>query len=153
MFWDIANKNKILEESIKYIANSLIKNLHNNEASTIGVSSSINCSKIKLSVCKALGEKVKLKGLNVKIIDLEEKNSDIKNLKNLITEEKSKNNIIFVNIPPIPLFADSIEYSKICDRIVLLERYRYSSYKNYEETLARIKAHGVKLEGVITYGN
>lgn len=151
-------KNKFMErndkfqESIGYIANYLIRLCENSDGNVIGISSSRECKEEKLDICRILNKEINKKGLNSKLIDSEREGIGIsKNLEEVLTKERTKNDLIIVNIPSIPAYADGVEYAQKCDILLLLERYMYSTYKDYEETLIRLKAYGIKPDGVITY--
>ncbi len=139
-------------ESIKYISNSIIKISQDGNGNVIGLSSSRPEKQYKLLFCKEIEEKIKEKNLKVKFLDFENKNDKIDCVKSFINKEKENNDIVFVNIPSVSFFADSVEYAKLCDRVILLEKYMYSTYKDYEESIIRLKSFGVRLEGVIAYG-
>lgn len=140
-------------ESIRYIANRLIRLAQGGNGNVIGISSSRYYGEERKAICEFLNKEITKKNVNSKLIDVE--NGNIKTpqkLEHLLTEEKEKNDIIIVNIPPIPYIADSVEYAKRCDMTLLLEKYMYSTYKDYEEAIIRLKSYGIKLEGVLTYG-
>ncbi len=154
MFGMNVKKENEFIESIRYIVNRLIMLSQAENCNVIGISSSRDCGREKYNICEILSKEIKRKNFNSTLIDTE--TGDIQTpqkLEDLLTEEREKNDIIIINIPPVPIIADSVEYAKKCDIMLLLEKYMYSTYKDYEEAVIRIKSYGIRLEGVVTYGN
>lgn len=58
---------------------------------------------------------------------------------------------IIFNLPPVKVAAMSVAYAKLCECTLLIERYGYSNYQAYEDTLLSFKQHGICIGGVITY--
>lgn len=78
-------------------------------------------------------------------------NASAKEVSSKIDEQSKNADIVLVNIPPVIFMADAVKYAKACGRVILFERYTYSKYKDYEDTLIELKRYGVKIEGVVTY--
>lgn len=161
------NLKRSCKESIKYIANSLVRLSQDGNGNVIGVSSSRICKGSKESICKKICKEIQDKGINLMFINIdgeksEKKDDNLKNidandilakeLEKLLNEQREKNDMVIVNIPSVAFVADGVEYSRICGRVVLLEKYMYSTYKDYEESLIRLKSHGVRIDGVVAYG-
>ena len=162
------NMKESFKESVKYIANSLIELSKNDSGNVIGISSSraemVSRGKICENICCEISNKVENTAFinigsgepgktNNKLKEICKKDMPISELQEIINKEKKDRDIVIVNIPSIVYTADGVEYAKLCDRVVLLEKYMYSTYKDYEEALIRLKAHGVKIDGVIAYEN
>ncbi len=58
--------------------------------------------------------------------------------------------LALVSIPPVRLFTESLDCLSLTDGAVLLERYGYTGYKAYEETLWRMEQKGVQVLGLLT---
>lgn len=166
------NKKEKLAQSIKYISNYLVNLARDDVGNVIGITSSLPYKNSKLEICKGICNSVKDTDHKLAFIDVDlgsgknQKDSDygtdnfkkiylskynIDDFSKLIKENKQNYNIIIVNIPPISVMAESIQYAKVCGRVVLLERYMYTTYREYEETLIKLKTQGVKIDGVVTY--
>ena len=150
------SRNK-LNESIKYIANSLVRLSQDGNGNVIGVSSSRECDNAKRDICEKICREIKNKDIKVEFVDAEEgenlgESMTAKELVHLLQDKREKNDIVLVNVPSVAFVADGVEHAKICGRLVLLEKLMYSTYKDYEETLIRLKAHKVRIDGVVAYG-
>lgn len=155
------------QESIKYIANSLLRISEDGNGNVIGISSSRFCRESKSDICEKVCEQIHDKGVDITLVDIDPRelpnkkdnfnkickdNMSIKELDVLLSEQREKNDIVIVNIPSVVFSADSVEYASVCGRVILLERYMYTTYKGYEEALARLNSYGVRIDGVVTYG-
>lgn len=158
------------QESYKYIANTLIDVYQKDRKKVFSFTSSSMSQKAGLEVVKKISNQISEKGLNSLIIqawisdkkditevsDIKEKSlltfNDLtpSELKKIIVEEQDDYDFILVLIPSVILKADALEYTKFCDKNILIEKYMYCYYSSYEETLLRLKNAGVKPYGVIT---
>ncbi len=162
------DRNQKLLQSYKYVANSIIEIKNTNSYNVIGISSSLNYKESKYIAVKNVYNQLIDKGLDALLINAELepesnslvnkkgkiwefKNLNVNDMKNIILEEKEKRDLILINIPPILIMADALEYSKLCDSIILLERYSYSKYRDYENTIAQLNDNNINISGVITY--
>lgn len=67
----------------------------------------------------------------------------------LVDECKKKFDKIFVVVPTVIVYADALEYAKICANVILVEKYMRSKYSEYENTLDVLKNVGINICGVI----
>lgn len=78
-------------------------------------------------------------------------NVGFKNLENVLKENHDKYDIIFVMLEPVNVFADALGCAKLCDSIIMIERYLYSKYNEFEKSLVYLKDNDINIDGVITY--
>lgn len=57
--------------------------------------------------------------------------------------------LALVSAPPVHLFTESLDCLALTDGTVLLERYGYTGYRAYEETLWRLEQKGVPVLGLL----
>lgn len=168
----IFNRNSIdnKKESYKYVANTLIDLYHKEEKKVFSFTSSSMTQTSCLEILEIFCNHIRKKNLEVLIIQAcipENKTSpevsdhkdksllkfnDLSSdeLKEIIIEHQEKYDLILVLIPSVILKADALEYAKVCDRTILIEKYMYCYYSNYEETLLHLANSGIKPQGVIT---
>ena len=155
------------EESIKYIANSILRISEDGNGNVIGISSSRFCKESKSNICEKVCEQIHNKGIDITLVDIDPRdrsnkkdsfnrickdNISIRELDVLLSEQREENDIVIVNIPSVVFSADSVEYASVWGRGILLEKYMYTTYNGYEEALTRLNSYGVRIDGVVTYG-
>lgn len=165
----IARKQERRKQGYKYISNAIIKMCEEDNISPIGITSSIDKSTQKYDICRNICIEICENGRNVVLINADMRFNQSKNIKSyhegfreislvdfkvselrcILKEEKDKGDIIIVNIPPVIVLADALEYAKVCENILLIERYSYSKYKDYEKTILLLKRSEVVISGAI----
>lgn len=171
MYYNLNKKEKLIY-SIRYISNCLMKLSEDGAGNVIGVTSSLPYKNSKIEICKKICNKIKDTQNKLMFIDIDLNFKDNKKIYekgnenfrevyllnwnsqevlDFIKKEKENYYIIIVNIPPVSIIEEAIEYAKTCGRVVLLERYMYTTYKEYEEILIKLKTQNIKIDGVITY--
>ena len=70
-------------------------------------------------------------------------------VKALLEEKKAQFDAVVLDIPPVMLFSEALEYARTADQLYLLERYRYTLYSHYEKTMALLRDSGLQVSGVI----
>ncbi len=160
-------------ESFHYTTNSLSALIEKSEGSVFAFTSTLSNQTLKLSVCRKLlkemtailGKKVLLLTIDLKqektppqkddpekCFDEEILLSETSNeLKSILEERKSKYDLIFLNLAPVNIFSAALESAKLCDGVILIERYSYTKYRNYEQSLLYLKENHVPITGVIPY--
>lgn len=78
-------------------------------------------------------------------------NVSLKNLENVLKENYDKYDVIFVMLEPVNVFADALSCAKLCDSIIMIERYLYTKYNKFEKSLMYLKNNDINVAGVITY--
>ena len=151
------------KESYKNIANNLICALKEEKKNVFAfVSSSCNLNEIVSCIGAEASKKVKALVVNV-CFDGEPKNSldskDVKiittsglaeNFENDLLKYKSEFDLILVSLNSILTKAEALEYAKVCEEIIIIEKCTECYYADYENMLAGFKAIGISPRGVIT---
>lgn len=168
------SKRQKLEESFKYIATCLSSFTQTGKTTIIGITSTLPYKTSKSIISRELALYVSKMGNSVTYVDIDTPKKSYKkaiirgensfeNFKELkainqnftqvwdTLQQQKEPNIIIINIPPLPLISQSIPYLKICDKVVLLERYLYTKYADYEDALIKLNTHRINLLGVVTY--
>lgn len=57
--------------------------------------------------------------------------------------------ILLVYLPPVHLFVNSLDCLSLCQGAVLLERYGYTPYHGFEETLWKLKERHLPVLGIV----
>lgn len=158
-------KANISDESFKYTSNSILRVLTDLDDKLIAFTSSSNeCS--YYDTLKKIFETLKLTEDKICVIysyinsgepNIKEAdcgNFIAENLKSgefrkLVDECKKKFDKIFVVVPTVIVYADALEYVKICANVILVEKYMRSKYSKYENTLDVLKNVGINICGVI----
>ncbi len=153
------------DESLKYTSNSILRMLPDLDDKLIAFTSSANeCS--YYDTLKKVFEILKLKEDKICVIysyinsgepNLREvdcghfvaENLKSGEFKKLVDECKKKFDKIFVVVPTVIVYADALEYAKICANVILVEKYMRSKYSEYENTLDVLKNFGINICGVI----
>lgn len=78
-------------------------------------------------------------------------NVNLKNLSNVLDENRDKYDVIFVLLEPVNIFAQSLNCARLCDSAIMIERYLYSKYKEFEKSLMYFAENNINVSGVITY--
>lgn len=159
-------------QSVMYAANRIVNLTDENNINVLSISSSIKDKNTETNIISDIVSQIIKLDKKVAFIDIsfsgeETKESNIdssdslykktivnpetKKLSLLIDELKNKYDIVIVNIPPVRIFANALQYAKICGNIILIERYLYSKHKNFQETLDLLKQNNVDIKGIITY--
>lgn len=73
------------------------------------------------------------------------------NVESFLNEHKDNYDYVFINVPPVTMAAMAIEYAKLADGLILIERYGCTKYSEYENSLFNLRQHSVDVLGVITY--
>lgn len=76
-------------------------------------------------------------------------NLDVNEIKGALKENKDLYSKIFINIPSVNTYSDALEIAKECGNIILIEKYSYSKYKNFEETIMNLKENNIKISAVV----
>ena len=155
----------ISDESFKYTSNSILRVLTDLDDKLIAFTSSSNeCS--YYDTLKKIFETLKLTEDKICVIYsyINSSEPNIKevgyghfvaeNLKpdefrKLVDECKKQFDKIFVVVPTVIVYADALEYVKICANVILVEKYMHSKYLKYENTLDVLKNVGINICGVI----
>lgn len=163
--------NKI-NQSYLYISNAILDTLNRREISVIGITSSFMDKKSKDIICENISSCICKKDRQVCLInsyiDINNKNyilneSKIENLKIIKTQninvnkleelidKESNNYLVMVSLPPINIFAEALEYAKICKNIILIEKYCHSKYSDFENTLYILNQNNISVLGIIPH--
>lgn len=168
----LKKRSKIIQkESYKYLANKIIRVYEKNNENLFGFTSSNNDFDFSNKILKRLVHNLSEKGLKVLFIESKIDNTDIHDVlftniseyqkfiktinlkpiefKKIINENKELYDIVIVSIPSTLIWADSLEYAKICENMILIEKYEYSYYSDYENLLLNFKEYDLKPIGVI----
>lgn len=57
----------------------------------------------------------------------------------------------FSGVKPVNMYADVLDELQNYDGVLLVEKYRYTKYKDFEKTLELLKSYNILIIGVITY--
>jgi|GEM_PF-6212955 len=162
-------KNEKKEQAVEFCAGNLTNLTQKENKKIFAVSTSTKNKNIKENVIESLSKTLSEDGKKVLIIKIgvngeqfcEQKDTlyPIINRENihpselleLLSVEKDEYDIIFVDIPPVILFAKAVEYAKHCDCVLLVEKYLYSKYMDFEKTLSVLNGQDVLVSGIITY--
>lgn len=167
------NNQEILTQSYIYVSNSIENIMQSSNIKSLAVTSSLPIKNEKLyacrNICRELGRNGKsvllinadiIPGQAVSISDIALKqnykevsctNINKKEFESLINKHQNDFDSIIINIPPVSIMADSLEYASSCGNVILLERYLYSKYSRYENTILMLKQSNVNICGVVTY--
>lgn len=129
------------KKSVDIICRNICKRICKKEIKTCLISANIDLSSNKCSLDETLDG-------NLKII--KSQNISSENLEKLISEEKSSSFVV-INLAPVNIFAQALEHAKICKNIILVEKYCYSKYKDFENTIDILKLNGVDILGIIAH--
>ena len=158
------NKNDSVNQSIKYIARFLVKNLEKTK-NVIGITGSYNNKKMKFSICKKICEEILEYKKSVCLLDADymlnnTEKFETKSLSSVIFDEVIQNeisnssfsyNIVIVNIPCILSNIISLDYLSSCNQIFLTERFMYTKYNDFENMLGKLKDSNLIVSGIISY--
>ena len=158
------NKEQKLEQSYIYLANTILNLNNNNNSKFICVTSSMENRMDKYLIAKNICNQIRKNGKNVLLlnVDTHYEKCDISNdmdingmsskkLKKVFDDNRDKYDIVLINVPSVRLFANTIECAKLCDGTIIVERYLYTKYKDFEDTILRLKENNIKIYGLITY--
>ena len=158
------NKKQKLEQSYIYVANTIYNVMNDKGSKIVCFTSSLSNKLDKYLILKNVHGKMLNNGKNVLFINTDEcvkDNSDVnfmnindcskKILQDVLNDNKDKYDMIMVNAAPVRLFANAVEYAKLCDSTIIMERYLYSRYSDYESTILKLNQNNVKISGVVTY--
>ncbi len=149
-------KNRIYnEENFKYLANNIIDISKNESKKIFCFTSSLSISNKKINdlyinVTQNIYKIILNKGIKIKIIDNSISKFDNIKLKEILKLDLESYDMIFVCISNVLQSSESFECAKICKNIILVEKYMYSYYKNYEKILFYLKNFNIIPRGVIT---
>lgn len=160
------------KESYKYLANKIISICEKEKIKILGVTSTNYSCGIQGRVLEKLHDIFLEKNLKVLVINslisckkstdkspsICSKNKNIitlenytaKKLNEFLQDNLNDYDIILVSIPSPLLWSEALEYSKVCKNVILIERYMYSLYKDYENLLFEFKNSDVSIKGVVT---
>lgn len=68
-----------------------------------------------------------------------------------LTQAKEQYEVIFFSLPPTYLSALSVEYAKLCDGVIMVERYGYTKQEHYVRNLETLKQYEIPVYGAISY--
>ncbi|MDR1628419.1 MAG: hypothetical protein LBR79_06580 [Oscillospiraceae bacterium] len=159
-------------QSYLYVSNAILDISANREINVIGMASSFTDKKGKDTICENVCENICKQGNKICLItadiDINDKNYDlnetagdgfkkiktqnisVNKLKELVEKEKN-NDLVIINLPPVNIFAQALEYAKICKNILLIEKYCHSKYDEFENTIDILKQNNIAVLGIITY--
>jgi hypothetical protein len=66
-----------------------------------------------------------------------------------LTEQAENYDIILVKLPPIQIFAQALEYAKVCRKVFLTVRYLYSTHKDIDRIMALSQNNQIDICGAI----
>ena len=150
----------IIEQQIKCVSKTLLNFAYESSPNTIfGITSSCDNKAMKFNFCKKILQEMKSEGKNVYMIDAdflcENNNPNVylcKSLDEINKTLKNQNeNFVILNMPCVLTNADTIDYSKFCNKIFMFERYCYTKYENYEKSILQFKVNNIKISGIVTY--
>ena len=161
-----------LAQSYLYVSNAVISILESKKIKVIGITSSLECEKANSIICENICKNICDKENKVCLIfaDLntdgkdskidESINGNLKTIKavninkseleGLIEREKDEFAVV-VSFPSPNVFAEALEYAKVCKNVLLVEKYCYSKYGDFENTLDILKQNGISPLGIIAY--
>jgi hypothetical protein len=159
-----------LYQSYLYISNAILDILKGREIKVIGMTSSFTDKKGKDIICENICKNICKKGNKICLIttgiDINNKNygldeaadSDFKKIKTqnisankleeLINKEKN-NALVLISLPPVNIFAEALEYAKVCKNILLVEKYCHSKYNEFENAIDILKQSNISALGII----
>lgn len=143
------------EENFKYLANNIIDISRNESKKVFGFTSSLSINNKKINdlyinIPKNIYEIILNKGIKIKLIDNSMLELDNIKLKENLDFDINNYDLIFVCISNILQNSESFECAKVCKNIILVEKYMYSYYKNYEKILFYLGQFNIIPRGVIT---
>ncbi|MBS5386555.1 MAG: hypothetical protein KHY31_04170 [Clostridiales bacterium] len=59
--------------------------------------------------------------------------------------------IEFIDLRPVNMYADVLQQLIQCDGTILVEKYRNTTYQEFEKTIELLKKFDIKVIGLITY--
>lgn len=77
------------------------------------------------------------------------RNIPLEQVRQLLEQKGAEYDVILLDIPPVMLFSDALEYARLADQLYLVERYRFTLYSRYEKTMALLRDAGIPAGGVI----
>ena len=161
-----------LNQSYLYISNSILDILKDKEIKVIGITSSFVDKRTKGIICENICKNICGKGDKVCLItayvDINNKNYNLheiveNNIKIIRTQNISENklqelidkekedSVVVVDLSPINIFAEALEYAKVCKNVILVEKYCHSRYDEFENTLDILKQSNINTLGIITH--
>lgn len=72
-------------------------------------------------------------------------------LADFLAGQKESVDIILLNVPPVRLFANALEYAGQADHLYLVEPVRRTVYSEFEKTVGLLESRGLKPSGTILY--
>ena len=163
-------KNAEIDESYKYTANALSDIITQKSKKIFAITSSCTREFYRL-VAENIFKKVVIENTRSLLIDVRIDNDrqefvgsvvqsgdkdkislvnvSKKTFRKIICDNEANYNTILAVIPPVILKADALEYAKVCKNVILIEKYMYSHYEDYENSLLQLKNTGINVEGVI----
>ena len=158
------NKKDSVNQSIKYIARFLVKNIEKSK-NIIGITGSYNNKKMKFSICKKICEEILEYKKSVCILDTDymlnnTEKFETKSLSSVVFDEvireeisnsSHSHDIVIMNAPCILSNVVSLDYLSLCNKIFLLERYMYTKYNDFENILGKLKDNNLVVSGIISY--
>lgn len=160
------------KQAIMYASNAIIDLLSRIDKNIIAVSSSIKDKEYRLHIMRNIASEIEGLGKKTALINIDFSNKtveedeidskgnlykrtvvnpSVKEFNLLVDELKNKYDVVIVNVPPIRVFSNALQYAKICENIILIEKYLYTRYNEFEETLDLLKQNYVNVLGIITY--
>lgn len=158
------NEKNSVDQSIKYIARFLVKNLEMSK-NVIGFTGSYDNKKIKFSICKKICEEILEYKKSICLLDADymlgkTEKFETKSLSSVVFDEiiqdeisnsSSSYDVVIVNIPCILSNIISLDYLSSCNKIFLIERCMYTKYNDFENMLGKLKDNNLIVSGVISY--
>lgn len=158
------------QQAFQYVVNRLLEFIDRDHKKIFAFSTSNSYKAQKDNITKALAELSQQKGKRVLYVQCDQLSSGtdsimlnteqgvdvlqeptVETLKLFLHENRSLYDMIILNLSPILYAAQASEYAKLSDGVFLLERYVYSQYSNYENTLLALKQQSISILGVIPY--
>lgn len=153
------------EQSIKYIARYFI-NLSRSGSKLIGITSSCNNKELQFFLCRKVCKEILYFNGSVVLIDTDKnilpRNSVFKiisinadkvdnEISTQILDTKTKYDLVLLNASSVLSNIASLDYLKACDKVFSAERYTYTYYSDFENTLNKLKINNLKLSGILTF--
>lgn len=165
------NKKDTQTQAVSYCAHNLLDVAEQKQYKVFAVSTSTQFKQYKEEMCRQTAAFLCQNGHKVTIIRLDWKedanskteiqrdaytdicacNLSTEAFVELLLKERESADLVLVDMPPVALLSQALEYAKQCDTVLLVEKYAYSKYKEFEKTLCILKEHGLQVCGVVSY--
>ena len=167
--YHLSREEKLQQEPL-YLARNVLECAQNDHLKIFAITTSTKQKDLKEDACYKLANALYQEGKKVLLIKAAVSQDDQANdfnhasfdyiykanlkseeLSQLLTKSRENYDLIFVDIAPVNMYAQSLEYAKLCESLILVERYAFSKYKYFERTLTILKGNNIPVCGVISY--